>query len=98
MANALNFIKRATLMGGLIMLSACSGTKESPSPDAIVQTAFGKIQGVTTETDGIFNFKGLPYAQPPTGDLRWRAPKAPLPWSGIPALSTGTVWELSNVF
>jgi len=83
MANALNFIKRATLMGGLIMLSACSGTKESPSPDAIVQTAFGKIQGVTTETDGIFNFKGLPYAQPPTGDLRWRAPKAPLPWSGI---------------
>jgi len=83
MANALNFIKRATLMGGLIMLSACSGTKESPSPDAIVQTVFGKIQGVTTETDGIFNFKGLPYAQPPIGDLRWRAPKAPLPWSGI---------------
>ncbi|QLA14766.1 carboxylesterase family protein [Desulfolutivibrio sulfoxidireducens] len=28
-------------------------------------------------------FLGIPYAQPPTGDLRWKAPKPPRPWEGV---------------
>jgi len=35
----------------------------------------GEVQGVVTE--GISVFKGIPFAAPPVGDLRWKAP-APL--------------------
>jgi len=33
--------------------------------------------------DGIAVFKGVPFAQPPVGDLRWREPQPPQPWGGI---------------
>src|ERR1700675_2648390 len=29
------------------------------------------------------SYKGIPYAQPPVGDLRWKAPQPPKPWKGI---------------
>ncbi|MFK0278582.1 carboxylesterase/lipase family protein [Ensifer sp. NPDC090286] len=38
----------------------------------------GKVQGV--ETDGIVSFKGIPFAMPPLGDLRWRVPQPVTPW------------------
>jgi para-nitrobenzyl esterase len=41
----------------------------------------GEIQG--TAANGIVSFKGIPYAAPPVGDLRWRAPAPPAPWSGV---------------
>lgn len=41
----------------------------------------GMISG-TTE-DGIRAFKGIPYAAPPVGDLRWRAPQPVVGWEGI---------------
>ena len=41
-------------------------------------------QGVLVgrEADGVRAFKGVPYAQPPVGDLRWRAPRRAEPWAG----------------
>src|SRR4051794_72420 len=39
----------------------------------------GDLIGVTA--NGADAFKGIPYAAPPIGDLRWRAPKPPQPWS-----------------
>lgn len=41
----------------------------------------GSISG-TTE-DGVCIFKGIPYAAPPVGDLRWKAPQPVIPWDGI---------------
>ena len=51
----------------------------------------GQIQGVLSELDpGIMAFKGVPYAAPPVGDLRWRPPAAVVAWDGIkPAESPG---------
>lgn len=46
------------------------------------KTANGVLQGVT-ETSGIVAYKGIPFAQPPVGDLRWKEPQAPLNWKGI---------------
>ena len=46
-----------------------------------VKVTGGKVQGVVT--DGISIFKGIPFAAPPVGDQRWKAP-APVPaWKGI---------------
>jgi len=47
-----------------------------------VKTANGMVQGVV-ETSGIHSFKGIPYAQPPVGDLRWREPQSPKNWKGV---------------
>ena len=33
--------------------------------------------------DGVTTYKGIPFAAPPVGDLRWRAPQAPMAWSGV---------------
>ena len=41
----------------------------------------GKVAG--TVVDGISEFKGIPFAAPPVGDLRWRAPQPVKPWSGV---------------
>lgn len=49
----------------------------------IVKTVYGKLRGV--EEDGIKVFKGVPFAQPPVGELRWKAPQPLKPWKGIRA-------------
>ncbi len=41
----------------------------------------GKIKGVAEE--GLTVYKGIPFAAPPMGSLRWRAPQAVIPWEGI---------------
>ena len=43
----------------------------------------GRVQGVGTSTDGVIVYKGIPYAAPPVGDLRWREPQPVLPWEGV---------------
>lgn len=50
-------------------------------PKPIVQTAGGKVSG--SMSDGIRIFKGIPFAAPPVGDLRWKAPQPVKPWSGV---------------
>ncbi len=47
----------------------------------IVLTKSGKIQG--TQKNGIQVFKGIPFAKPPVGDLRWKAPQPLTPWEGV---------------
>lgn len=47
----------------------------------IVQTANGKVEGF--ENQGIMIFKGIPFAAPPIGDLRWKSPQPPQNWNGI---------------
>ena len=47
----------------------------------IVNTTAGKVSGV--ENNGIQVFKGIPFAAPPVGDLRWKAPQPVTTWDGV---------------
>ena len=49
----------------------------------VVQTAQGKISGQKEPSSAITAFKGIPYAAPPVGKLRWQAPQPPRSWEGI---------------
>jgi para-nitrobenzyl esterase len=47
----------------------------------IIETKAGKIQGYGE--NGVKVYKGIPYGEPPTGDLRFRPPVAKKPWEGV---------------
>ena len=46
-----------------------------------IETANGKLAGA--RKDGILSFKGIPYAAPPIGPLRWRMPEPAALWPGV---------------
>ena len=48
---------------------------------ARVDTPFGALQG--TQQDGVFHFFGVPFAEKPLGELRFRAPRPVRPWEGV---------------
>ena len=48
---------------------------------ATVSTRSGKLEG--DEQGGLFVFKGIPFAAPPTGNRRWAAPEKPAAWTGV---------------
>ena len=47
----------------------------------IVEVKQGKLNGF--EKDGMYSFLGIPYAEAPVGDLRWRGPVEKKPWDGV---------------
>ncbi|MGB6192041.1 MAG: carboxylesterase family protein, partial [Terracidiphilus sp.] len=49
----------------------------------VVQTAQGKVEGQKESNSTVTVFKGIPFAAPPVGDLRWRAPQPPSAWQGV---------------
>lgn len=51
------------------------------STAAEVKIEGGSLLGVVA--DGVTSFKGIPYAAPPVGDLRWRPPAPPAGWEGV---------------
>ena len=48
-----------------------------------VTTAHGVLQGTVNPSTGIRVFKGIPFAQPPVGDLRWKEPQPANDWTGV---------------
>lgn len=50
--------------------------------DPLVTTRFGRVQGFP-DTGRTWVWKAIPFARPPVGDLRWKAPRDPLPWNGV---------------
>ena len=48
-----------------------------------LKTANGVLEGVISADGKVRTFKGIPFAAPPVGPLRWKAPQAPAPWIGV---------------
>src|SRR6516164_9205106 len=55
-------------------------------PSDVIRIEGGQISG--TMADGIRSFKGIPFAAPPVGTLRWKAPQPVVPWNGVRACDT----------
>ena len=66
----------------LVSVSTTALAVEEP-----VQLTSGQVSGV--ELDGnVTVFRGIPFAAPPVGDLRWKAPQPPIPWRGVRVADT----------
>jgi para-nitrobenzyl esterase len=78
--------RRGTLFALVSMALAAAIAPQpglSKQPDVVVSTNSGSVGG-TTSTDGsVLIWRGIPYAAPPVGPLRWVAPQPPASWSGI---------------
>jgi para-nitrobenzyl esterase len=48
-----------------------------------IKTQQGVVHGKTIQDGNVTAFLGLPYAAPPVGDLRWKAPMSPVAWKGV---------------
>ncbi|MET0662888.1 MAG: carboxylesterase family protein, partial [Ilumatobacteraceae bacterium] len=48
----------------------------------VVETTAGKVRGKTGSKGRLVHHLGIPYAAPPIGPLRWKAPARPEPWRG----------------
>ncbi len=66
----------ATLLG--VLSAAIIGLAQQPAP---VATEYGLVQGIA-ENDLVV-YRGIPFAAPPIGDLRWRSPQPHAKWDGV---------------
>src|SRR5215471_6732302 len=77
-------MKRIIAVLGLMLTVAIGSPVAAQITTATV--AGGKLMGV--EHDGIVSFKGVPFAAPPVGALRWKAPQPLKPWAGTKTADT----------
>jgi para-nitrobenzyl esterase len=56
-------------------------THVAPGDPTVVVTDKGAVRGLVN--DGVREFKGIPYADPPVGNLRWQLPHGKKPWNGV---------------
>jgi para-nitrobenzyl esterase len=77
--------RRAVLGGSLSVVAAMSvplpAYAQGGGRTDEAATRYGKVRG--RREDGIVKFLGVPYATPPLGELRFKAPKPPSRWSGV---------------
>ncbi len=69
-------ILASSLAAAVLMTNPASPSNSAPLVEVEQGSLFGR------KTDGVASFKAIPYAAPPVGPLRWRAPRPAAPWSG----------------
>ena len=69
-------------LGTAAALAAISPSKVLAAISDPVKTSDGQISGVTLDS-GVRAFKGIPFAAPPLGDLRWKQPQPAAHWEGV---------------
>jgi para-nitrobenzyl esterase len=69
-------------LAGMALLAGLMSAYAAQSADEVA-TESGKLQGITSSDHTVRIFKGIPFAAPPVGDLRWKAPQPALKWTGV---------------
>ena len=77
----MNRLAHLTAVGLFVVLSSVTyGAIDGP-----VKIDAGLISGTTGTSPDVRIYRGIPYAAPPVGDLRWRAPQPAAHWDGVRA-------------
>ena len=71
-------MKKLLFLLPLLALMGCTST-EVDNPVLTIEG--GQIQGVWADNPGVYVYKGIPYAAPPLGDLRWKEPQPVVAWT-----------------
>ena len=71
----------AAIDGGASAHSIPTKALATPATAPVVRIESGQVRGLAA--DGVVSFKGIPYAAPPVGKLRWREPQPAQRWSGV---------------
>jgi carboxylesterase type B len=66
----------------IVALVTCTIIATAAAKADPITTAAGQVTGVLSSDGAVRAYKGIPFARPPVGDLRWRAPQPATPWSG----------------
>ena len=73
-------MKKLLILFCALAMAACTSTPKNP----ILTVDGGQIQGVQLDdAPGVTVYRGIPYAAPPIGQNRWRAPQPVVPWDGV---------------
>ena len=71
-----------SLISALLLAVSC-GNGSSQMSIPVLTIEGGQVQGVPTDIPSVAVFRGIPYAAPPLGELRWKAPQPVVPWEGV---------------
>ncbi|WP_375286567.1 carboxylesterase/lipase family protein [Sphingomonas sp.] len=75
-------MRRSTLMLAILLATTAASAQMPPKVNPVtVQSAAGTLQG--DDQDDVLVFRGVPYAAPPIGPLRWSAPRPVAAWKGV---------------
>jgi para-nitrobenzyl esterase len=66
------------VLAAMLFMTTCFAEMKDP-----VRTESGLVSGAPGRDASVTAFKGIPYAEPPLGSLRWTAPRPPRRWEGV---------------
>jgi len=61
----------------------CSQSAFAQNNTPVLSIEGGQVQGVNADVEGVVVYRGIPFAAPPIGENRWKAPQPVLPWKGV---------------
>lgn len=78
-------MKRLLLSAAIALMAVCANAqKQGP----VLSIEGGQVQGVSTDIKDVTVFRGIPFAAPPIGQNRWKAPQPVIPWEGVKLCDT----------
>ena len=91
-------MNRTALLLSLLLLAACAAPAKPPAPPPTADAATartistGTLVGFTDLDTGANVWRSIPYAKPPVGPLRWRAPRPAEAWTGTRQAIAAAPW------